>query len=561
MLSAASPAVQALADVAIDGRRTPPSLWHLSVGESDERESATDALASRAHRERERALVDGFVQELAVHEGDLPVIDRACISAKISRLHEVACNCRWTHWVPFDVLTSSRERGRCVFNVGWSTSQVSRCPDPGHGRCVDVLATWRFEIPIPFAMTQHVPFSQPEPSRWPSMPLIAAPHRLLFFVGAINVLAAMLWWWMRLSGWTETVLPGVPSSWLHGFLMQYQVLPTFMFGFLLTVYPRWMGLREATRWHYLPVGLALLSGQALTLGAAWTGSTLALSLGWLNTTAGWLAGWCVLVSWAWRARSSDTHVRSTLLALTLGLAGVLLFGAGLLAARPGWQSLAIRTAAFGLLLPVYVTVAHRVFPFFAGNVVPGYRVYRPDWLLPAMWLGLSAHLVAEWVGLPAWRWPVDLGLAVLFAYLLWRWWPRAKAPPLLTVLFAGFLWLPVAMALYALDGITALTGVGPALGRAPLHALAVGFFGTVLVAMVTRVTAGHSGRPLRLGRIAAFAFVSMQLVALARVVGELMPDPTPWWRGSALAWLLAFLPWVLRSAWIYLTPRLDGRPG
>jgi hypothetical protein len=70
VLSAASLAVQALADVSIDGRRIPLSLWHLSIGESGERKSATDALALRAHRERERALADDFVQELAAYEGD-----------------------------------------------------------------------------------------------------------------------------------------------------------------------------------------------------------------------------------------------------------------------------------------------------------------------------------------------------------------------------------------------------------------------------------------------------------------------------------------------------------
>ena len=109
--------------------------------------------------------------------------------------------------------------------------------------------------------------------------------------------------------------------------------------------------------------------------------------------------------------------------------------------------------------------------------------------------------------------------------------------------------------------LRALLDLGLSLGRAPLHALAVGFFGTVLVAMATRVTAGHSGRPLVLGRVAAFAFVGMQLVALSRVIAEWMPDPGLWWRGTALAWVLVFLPWVLRSAWIYATPRLDGKPG
>ena len=30
---------------------------------------------------------------------------------------------------------------------------------------------------------------------------------------------------------------------------------------------------------------------------------------------------------------------------------------------------------------------------------------------------------------------------------------------------------------------------------------------------------------------------------------------------TVVGWVVAFLPWVLRSAWIYLTPRLDGQPG
>jgi uncharacterized protein involved in response to NO len=78
---------------------------------------------------------------------------------------------------------------------------------------------------------------------------------------------------------------------------------------------------------------------------------------------------------------------------------------------------------------------------------------------------------------------------------------------------------------------------------------------------VTRVTQGHSGRPLELGRVAGFAFVSIQAVALLRVCAELHADPLPLFALAALGWLLAFVPWVLRSAWIYLTPRADGKAG
>ena len=68
LLSAASLAVQALADVEIDGRREPLGLWHLSIGESGERKSATDGIALRAHRERERALADDYQREHATYE-------------------------------------------------------------------------------------------------------------------------------------------------------------------------------------------------------------------------------------------------------------------------------------------------------------------------------------------------------------------------------------------------------------------------------------------------------------------------------------------------------------
>ena len=30
---------------------------------------------------------------------------------------------------------------------------------------------------------------------------------------------------------------------------------------------------------------------------------------------------------------------------------------------------------------------------------------------------------------------------------------------------------------------------------------------------------------------------------------------------ASIGWLVVFLPWVLRSLWIYATPRIDGRAG
>ncbi|HSN26128.1 MAG TPA: NnrS family protein, partial [Kofleriaceae bacterium] len=74
--------------------------------------------------------------------------------------------------------------------------------------------------------------------------LAAAPHRLMFFAGATNILLAMAWWsaWLVCPRWPSLAVmkyPPIYAGWIHAFVMQYQMLPSFMFGFLLTTFPKW----------------------------------------------------------------------------------------------------------------------------------------------------------------------------------------------------------------------------------------------------------------------------------------------------------------------------------
>src|SRR3546814_6210486 len=106
-----------------------------------------------------------------------------------------------------------------------------------------------------------------------------------------------------------------------------------------------------------------------------------------------------------------------------------------------------------------------------------------------------------------WLWIADVPLLALASTWLWRNWPRGHVPALLRVLFLGYAWLPIALALYIAQSLVYGLDGDSILGRAPAHALFIGFFGSLLVAMVTRVTQGHSGRPLVFGGVATFAFV------------------------------------------------------
>ncbi|RZA20234.1 MAG: NnrS family protein [Lysobacteraceae bacterium] len=394
--------------------------------------------------------------------------------------------------------------------------------------------------------------------------LVQAPHRLMFFIGAGNLLLAMLWWamWVADARWQLFGLrqPTPYAGWLHAFVMQYQMLPSFIFGFLLTVFPRWMGLPELQRWRYVPVGLGLFGGQLATLLGAF-GWQSGMVVGTLMTLGGWLAGIAHLLPLLWRERGTTWHARSCMAALLLGLAGLLLWFAFLVNEHPLVAFASIKLGTFGLLLPIYLTVAHRMFPFFAANVVKGYQPWRSLWLLAACWPLLLAHLLLELFHVYAWLWLVDVPLLALTLLMNWKLWPRGRMPGILAVLFIGLAWLPMTFALYAGQSVAyAMTGIYW-LGRAPAHALFIGFFGSVLVAMVTRVTQGHSGRTLLMPKAAWWAFVALQVVAVLRIGAELATDPMAWMAYAAAGWLLAFAPWVARIGRIYLSPRADGKPG
>ncbi|WP_133477567.1 NnrS family protein [Cognatilysobacter segetis] len=393
--------------------------------------------------------------------------------------------------------------------------------------------------------------------------LFAAPHRLLFFVGATNVLLAMAWWaaWLGAQrfGWTMPS-SGPYAGWLHAFVMQYQMLPSFVFGFLLTTFPRWMGLPDIERWRYAPVGIGLFGGQLMTLLGA-IGWDAGIVVGAFMTLAGWLAGIATLGPLLWREKGTTWHARSCFAALLIGLVGVLAWTGFLLAGSPGLAYAAIKLGGFGLLLPLYWTVAHRMFPFFAGNVVKPYTAWRPMWLLAALWPAALAHLGLELAHAYAWTWIPDLVLLALSSTALARWWPKGRKPFLLTALFLGLAWLPVAFALYTMQSLAYLLLGEYLLGRGPAHALFIGFFGSVLVAMVTRVTQGHSGRPLAMPKVAIYAFAAINVVAVTRVFAEISHDPMLWQVLAAAGWLVALTPWILRVGSIYLAPRVDGRPG
>jgi len=180
--------------------------------------------------------------------------------------------------------------------------------------------------------------------------------------------------------------------------------------------------------------------------------------------------------------------------------------------------------------------------------------------------GSAGHGLLQLADAYAWLWLCDAPLAVATLYLSWCWnLRRSLAVPMLAVLHIGFAWLGIAALLYTVQSLILLLSHGESsmLGLAPLHALSIGCFSTLLIGMGTRVTLGHSGKPINPGRSIQLLFVAFQAVVLLRVLADVLPGSWRAWLylAAAAAWLACFLPWVIIYLPVYLKPRLDGRPG
>lgn len=397
----------------------------------------------------------------------------------------------------------------------------------------------------------------------PAPLLLSAPHRLAFLTGSLGLTAMALWWPLRLAalhlGWPEPPTGGLPAALLHGPVLLLHVYPAFIFGFLLTVFPRWMGQPDLDARRFGPISAGLAAGMAATTIGLWTGSDAAVRTGFTIVAAAWALGLFVLaVVVRANGRSGKPpcwHALSALVALGFGLGALGLVAAFLLGSDPRLLRWGNVLGLNLFILPVFLTVAHRMVPFFAGNVVTGYRRWRPDWLLAALWTLLVLRIAGELALVPALSGLAATGLAACTGLMAWKWWPRGPAPGLLRVLIWSFAWAPLGFAL------AVLAAFGLPLGLAPTHALALGFAASLLVAMVTRVTHGHSGRPLAMVPLAWLAFAAVQLAAGLRIVAAIKGEPGVLLVSGALALAAGLLPWLIRNALIYLRPRLDGRDG
>ena len=86
--------------------------------------------------------------------------------------------------------------------------------------------------------------------------------------------------------------------------------------------------------------------------------------------------------------------------------------------------------------------------------------------------------------------------------------------------------------------------------------------GLMILAMISRVSLGHTGRPIVVGPLMALAFLAVYAAFIVRVFGAyFLEDYTQMILAAAGFWLLGYGCFVLRYLPVLGRGRADGRPG
>src|SRR5690606_36073890 len=286
-------------------------------------------------------------------------------------------------------------------------------------------------------------------------------------------------------------------------------------GFLLTAVPNWTGRLPVAGWPLALLAGLWLAGRIAVFTSTWLGPWPAAVI-----DAAFLPVFAAVVLREIVAGRNWRNLKVAIPVVLLALCNIAVH-AETVGLAEGSAQPALYLAVF-LVLTLISIVGGRIVPSFTRNWLAKRRARS----LPRGHQGFGGVALAwvpvlglAWVFAPDAPAPAALALAAALAHAarlaLWRGW-RTTAEPLLWILHVGYAWLPIGFALLG----AAL--VSDAVARsAALHALTAGAFGTMILAVMTRASLGHSGRALTASPATTLCYVLAIAAALVRVAAPI----------------------------------------
>jgi uncharacterized protein involved in response to NO len=375
-----------------------------------------------------------------------------------------------------------------------------------------------------------------------------------FFLGAGALAAVLIPWWAGVFAWGLPLGTSWPPALWHGHEMLFGFIAAAIAGFLLTAVPSWTGERGFAGWPLMSLATVWVLGRlAIATASLWPLPAVA-ALDLL-----FFPGLMILVSRPLlRARNRNTPLLAVLAALW-AVDGAYYWG--LLHSDPALSRHAL-FVGIDIVLLLITVVGGRIVPAFTSVALKhrGYAVRSSQVLTRlAIVVMLTVVIVDLWRPESRAAGIVAAAASTLHACRLAQWrGVRTLRAPIVWVLHVGYLWLAIG---FALKAIALLTGLPFAAFY--LHAFTIGAAATMIMAVMTRASLGHTGRPLVVARPTACAYGLLTVATAVRVFGPAWL-PLPYFSVVLLAatlWTAAFVLFLAVYAPILFSPRVDGKPG
>ena len=376
-------------------------------------------------------------------------------------------------------------------------------------------------------------------------PFLRGGFRPFFFGAATFAAIAMTLWLFVLSG--EIRLPtGFDAVAWHRHEMLFGFVGAAVSGFLLTAIPNWTGqLPIAGKPLLLLFGLWVLARVFVLISGItglWPAATFDVGL-FLSLSA--LALREVVAS-----KNRNMPVVALVFLFGLADAADYLGTAGVLAANIGWR------AAVALMVIMISMIGGRIIPSFTRNWMVkrsaiGQLPTQPQ-RFDLLVIASSAIALFFWLSFPDHR---LTGVMLLLASAaqalrLSRWsGHRTGKDPLVLILHVGYAWLPIGLGLLGLS----IAGVDIP-ESAGIHALTAGAMTTMILAVMSRASLGHTGRELKASPLTALAYLCANLGAALRVAASLgfgaylvmLDIAGAFWASALLVFLIVYWPVLWR---------------
>ncbi|MCP3698869.1 MAG: short-chain dehydrogenase [Aliivibrio sp.] len=380
-------------------------------------------------------------------------------------------------------------------------------------------------------------------------PVLRLGFRPFFLLGSIYaIIAVTVWVWAFQTGQPTNL--NVPALWWHVHEMLFGFSMAIVAGFVLSAVQNWTGVKGTSDKRLGFIVLLWLLPRVLF----WTSAPL-----WLISSIEALFMLAIAYEVGFRVIKTKGVRNFFFIPLFLVAIAANFASYATIKGMPPFTSAAVWESMLWWFTLLISVMGARVIPFFTA------RRFQFEKAQPILWLDalcniplamlfilsffpLTSEQVSPYLMIIA-------GVAQLIRMIRWKGY-KTLSEPLVWSLHAGYLCIPFSLLLRGLSTDYFISHTG-------IHLFAIGALGGVILAMIARVTMGHTGREIYKGPSMGLAYSAIILAAFIRSFGVIL---FPQYMMeliniTAALWAIAFGLFVWYFAPMLWSKRVDGHPG